>query len=363
MTTDYLQLQGITRTYPRRTEPAVCGITLGVAQGELLALLGPSGSGKSTVLKLIAGIEQPDTGEILLEGRSLLPVSANRRGAVLMFQKSYLFPFLSVFDNIAFGLKIQRKPPAVVRAEVARMLALVELPGTERRMPGQLSGGEQQRVALARALVVQPRLLMLDEPLSSLDPQVRQTLQEAIRRIQRELGITTLLVTHDLGEAVALADRVALLTRGRLIALDTPQRLFQRPPSRSAARFVGVTTFLSGRLEDGFLATELGPLVVDVPQGPLRPATFAIRPEHLRLLDAPAPNSLPALVVGAVYRGDSFDLEVRVGSQTLRVRQYGTSALAPGSAAHLLLPPEHLFEIEEDAESESAGAGLKPDRR
>ncbi|HEU4326519.1 MAG TPA: ABC transporter ATP-binding protein [Roseiflexaceae bacterium] len=348
MTTPYLQLQHLARTYPRRPEPAVCGITLEVGRGELLALLGPSGSGKSTVLKLIAGIEHPDAGDILLDGRSLLPVPANRRGAVLMFQKSYLFPFLSVFDNVAFGLKVQRVPAATIRAEVARMLDLVELPGIERRMPGQLSGGEQQRVALARALIVRPRLLMLDEPLSSLDPQVRQTLQEAIRRIQRELGITALLVTHDLSEAVAMADRVALLARGRLTALDTPRGLFQRPPTRAAARFVGVSAFLSGQLEGGVLATELGPLAVDAPEGVARPATFAIRPEHLRLLDAPAPNTLPVLVAGAVYRGESIDLEVRVGAQTLRVRLYGGEPPAPGAAVHLLLPPEHLFEVREE---------------
>ncbi|GAB4212157.1 MAG: ABC transporter ATP-binding protein [Roseiflexaceae bacterium] len=344
----YLDLHNLTRTYPRRAEPAVQAITLGVAQGELLALLGPSGSGKSTILKLIAGIEQPDAGDILLEGRSLLPEPANRRGAVLMFQKSYLFPFLSVFDNVAFGLKVQRVPPATIRAEVARMLELVELPGTERRMPGQLSGGEQQRIALARALVVRPRLLMLDEPLSNLDPQVRQTLQEAIRRIQRELGITMLLVTHDLSEAVAMADRVALLARGRLIALDTPRGLFQRPPTVAAARFVGVSTMLRGLLEDGMLATELGRLAVAAPLGPPRPATFAIRPEHLRLLDAPAPNALPGLVAEALYRGESIDLAVRVGGQVLRVRQYGGEVPPPGTSAYLLLPPEHLFEVQEE---------------
>lgn len=350
----YLELERISKTYPRQRAPAVSDITLEVARGELLALLGPSGSGKSTVLKLIAGLERPDAGAVRLDGRDLLALPANRRGAVLMFQKAYLFPFLSVFDNIAFGLKVQRAPRERVRAEVARMLELVELPGLERRMPGQLSGGEQQRVALARALVTRPGLLMLDEPLSSLDPQVRQTLQEAIRHIQRELGTTALLVTHDLGEAVAMADRIALLETGRLVACDEARRLFERPPNRAAARFVGVTTLLAGRLAQGCLETELGRLAVAAPPGPPRPATFAIRPERTRLLDAPAPNALPAQVVGATYRGESVDVSVRVGPRTLRVRQYGAAAPAPGAAVFLQLPPEHLFEIDHDQESQEA---------
>jgi ABC-type Fe3+/spermidine/putrescine transport system ATPase subunit len=320
-------------------------ITLDVRRGELLALLGPSGSGKSTLLKLVAGIERPDAGAARLDGRDLLALPANRRGAVLMFQKAYLFPFLNVFDNIAFGLRVQRAPRERVAAEVARILELVELPGFERRMPGQLSGGEQQRVALARALITRPRLLMLDEPLSSLDAQVRQTLQEAIRRIQRELGTTALLVTHDLGEAVAMADRVALLEAGRLVACAEARRLFERPPNRAAARFVGVTTLLEGQLADGRLATELGALAVEAPPGPPRPATFGIRPERARLLDAPGPNALPATVLGATYRGESVDVSLRVGPQTLRVRLFGGDARPPGAEVYLQLPREHLFEV------------------
>lgn len=213
-----IDVNNLTKHYPRQPAPAICDVSMTVEPGELLALLGPSGSGKSTILKLISGIEQPDQGDICLDGHSILHVSANRRGALMMFQKAYLFPFMSVSDNIAFGLKVKRVGRKTIQIKVAHMLELVELPGIERKYPHQLSGGEQQRVALARALITQPRVLLLDEPLSSLDTAVRLTLQEAIRRIQRDLGITAVLVTHDLSEAIAMSDRTALLLGGTVAA-------------------------------------------------------------------------------------------------------------------------------------------------
>jgi ABC-type Fe3+/spermidine/putrescine transport system ATPase subunit len=343
-----IELDELTRHYPRRPAPAVHELSLAVAAGELLALLGPSGGGKSTVLKLITGIEPPDRGDIRIDGRSVLGVPAHKRGAVLMFQKAYLFPFLSVGDNIGFGLKVQGARRPTIRAEVVRMLDLVELPGIERRWPAQLSGGEQQRVALARSLITRPKLLMLDEPLSSLDTAVRQTLQAAIRRIQRELGITTLLVTHDLGEAIALSDRTALLLDGRLAACDRPDRLFLRPPTVAAARFVGVTTFLRGELAGDRLATALGALEVAPAQGPPRRATFAIRPEHTRLLAAPGPNTLPARVADLQYRGEYTEYELAVQGGSLRARLYGPPGRHErGDQVYAELPCEQLFEVGE----------------
>jgi putative spermidine/putrescine transport system ATP-binding protein len=346
-----IALDRLTKRYPRQPAPVLHHLSLTVAHGELLALLGPSGSGKSTILKLIAGIDRPDAGDIRFDGRPVLSVPANRRGAVLMFQKAYLFPFATVADNIGFGLKVRGERKATIRAEVARMLDLVELPGMERRYPAQLSGGEQQRVALARALVIQPRVLLLDEPLSSLDPAVRQTLQDIICRIQRETKITTLLVTHDLHEAIAMSDRTALLLRGTIAACDTPDRLFQRPPGYEAARFVGISNFFEGQVEDHHLHTPLGALAIHTSNGagPPRPARFAIRPEHVRLLREPLPHTLPGTVEAVVYRGEFTDYRVALGPQTIHTRLYQPYPTHQrGDPVHVLFPSEHLFEIPEE---------------
>jgi putative spermidine/putrescine transport system ATP-binding protein len=345
-----LELEHLSKTYPRQPIPALRDVSLEVADGELVALLGPSGSGKSTILKLIAGIEQPDHGTIRLQGRDLAPVAANRRGAVLMFQKAYLFPFLNVADNIAFGLNVRGEARRHIDAEVERMLELIGLPGIRKRFPAQLSGGEQQRVALARALVTRPNILLLDEPLSSLDTAVRLGLQEAIRQIQRELGITTLLVTHDLSEAVAMSDRTALLLDGKIVACTVPHQLFQRPPTRAAAEFMGITTFLRGHFAGGQLATPLGKFAVAGVNGAAREATFAIRPEHTRVVKTATPNTLHGNIQDVLYKGEFSEVRVRVRDATIRARLYDSAAqTARGDAVMLEFPAEHLFEIFEEA--------------
>jgi ABC-type Fe3+/spermidine/putrescine transport system ATPase subunit len=346
-----IALSHLTKSYPRQATPALADVSLAAEPGTLLALLGASGSGKSTLLKLIAGVEAPDSGEITFDGRSILRVPAHRRGAVLMFQKAYLFPFLSVAENIAFGLRVQGASRATIQAEVRRMLALVELPGIEHKRPAQLSGGEQQRVALARALVTRPRVLLLDEPFSSLDPTVRQTLQEAVRRIQGELGITTLLVTHDRGEALAMADRVALLERGEVLACDTPRRLFERPPTCRAARLMGITTFLRGELAGGWLQSSLGALAVCGPSPREGRATYAIRPERIRLRCLPGPNALPARILAQTFRGELSEYVLQVGDATLRVQAFQPVAIPAGGALFVELPPEHLFPVCDDEAS------------
>ncbi len=326
--------------------PVLTAITLQVAAGELLALLGPSGSGKSTLLKLIAGLERPDSGDICFDGTSVLALPAERREAVLMFQSAYLFPFLTVAENIAFGLRARRTPQAKIRAEVQRMLELVELPGIEKRYPHQLSGGQQQRVALARALVIQPRVLLLDEPLSNLDPAIRATLQSVIRRIQREFKITTLLVTHDLSEAIGLSDRTAILLDGRIVACAAPEQLFQRPPNRTAAEFVGVGAIISGTLAGDQLQTAHGPLTVAVRSPAARPLTCAIRPEHLYLSTAAQPNSLPVQVHERIFRGEYVEYTLAAGADQWRAKVFQeTERYVPGATVFAVLPPEHLFEL------------------
>lgn len=302
----------------------------------MVALLGPSGAGKSTLLKLITGIERPDRGDICLDGASVLGIPPNRRGAVFMFQKSYLFPFLNVADNIGFGLKIQGTSSTAIREEVKRMLDLIGLPGIEKRRPGQLSGGEQQRVALARALVTNPRLLLLDEPLSSLDTSVRLSLQEAIRTIQRELGITTIFVTHDLTEAMAMSDRMALLLNGEIIALDKPEVLFHRPPNRRTAEFMGISTFLGGDQ-------------VEVPgqAGDSSEKMFAIRPEQIRVQREQCSNSMQGTVCDCIFRGEYVEYQVQTAAMIIRARMLMPAPMFPhGERVYVKFPVEHLFKVQ-----------------
>lgn len=344
-----VNLISLTKQYPNQPAPVIQDFSINVHSGEMVGLLGPSGSGKSTLLKLIAGIERPNAGEIQFDGRSILNLPPNKRGAIFMFQKAYLFPFLNVTENIGFGLKVQGASGENIKKEVSKMLDLIGLPGIELRKPGQLSGGEQQRVALARALVTRPKLLLLDEPLSSLDSEVRLNLQEAIRNIQRELGITTILVTHDLGEAMAMSDRLALLDKGRVIAVDKPELLFHRPPNLAAAQFMGVSTILEGTRRDGELETSLGTLKIDCQGKELAcPATYAIRPEHIRIQKKRGPNTLAGRVLDCVFRGEHIEYLITVGGFTVRARMPMPAPMfLHGKEVFVHLPKERLFEIED----------------
>jgi ABC-type Fe3+/spermidine/putrescine transport system ATPase subunit len=330
-----VNLISLQKTYRGQSAAVLKDFSLSVNDGEMVALLGPSGSGKSTLLKLITGIERPDAGDIQFDGVSILNIPPSKRGAVFMFQKSYLFPFLSVAENIGFGLKVQGVSKEIIQSEVARMLDLIGLPGTERRKPAQLSGGEQQRVALARALVTKPKLLLLDEPLSSLDTEVRMNLQEAIRAIQRELGITTILVTHDLGEAMAMSYRMALLLNGEIVALDKPENLYHRPPSLLAAKFMGVSTFLNGE-------QAWGPDEADSSSGKL----FAIRPEHIRIQKETSKNSMQGVVSDCIFRGEYVEYQVAVNEMTVRAQMPMPAPMFPhGERVHVHFPSEYLFEV------------------
>jgi putative spermidine/putrescine transport system ATP-binding protein len=342
-----VNLISLNKTYHGQPAPVLKDFSLAVENGELVALLGPSGSGKSTLLKLITGIERPDSGDIQFDGASILNIPPNKREAVFMFQKSYLFPFLNVADNIGFGLKVKGIPAEKIRAKITRMLHLIGLPGIEKRKPAQLSGGEQQRVALARALVTHPKLLLLDEPLSSLDTAVRMNLQEAIRSIQRELGITTILVTHDLGEAMAMSDRLALLLNGEIVAFDRPENLFHRPPSMSAAQFMGVSTFFTGRQANGNLETAHGRLQIGCDGIKPSQATYAIRPEHIRIQIKCNENSLPGKVIECVFRGEYIEYQVNVSDRQVRARMpMPAQMFQNNSDVFVQFPAEHLFEVQ-----------------
>ena len=239
-----LELQGLTKRFGEFT--AVDSMNLKAAEGEMIALLGGSGCGKTTTLRMIAGFTEPTAGQILVDGKNVSTIPPYRRNIGIFFQNYALFPHMTVFENVAFGLKLQKLPKNEIRERVEHMLALVKLTGMDKRYPRQLSGGQQQRVALARALVTRPSILLLDEPLSNLDAKLRVEMQVEIKRIQKELGITTIIVTHDHEEAVSLADRVIVMNAGHILQIGKPQEVFDRPASPFIADFMGFSTFLHG---------------------------------------------------------------------------------------------------------------------
>ncbi|MDP8974279.1 MAG: ABC transporter ATP-binding protein, partial [Actinomycetota bacterium] len=227
-----LRLEDLSHRYPRTGEPALSGLSLAVEPGELVAFLGPSGCGKTTALKVIAGLLRPTSGDVLVDGRSVLDVPPEKRGAAMVFQKPLLFPHMSVEANVGFGLRMRNFSRGQIGRRVEAALRQVRMEGFADRRPGELSGGQQQRVALARALVTEPRLLLLDEPLSALDANLREEMRGLVKEMQREGGYTTVFVTHDQEEAVVLADRIAFLFEGRLQMYDKPQAFYDRPASR-----------------------------------------------------------------------------------------------------------------------------------
>jgi spermidine/putrescine ABC transporter ATP-binding subunit len=260
-------------------------VSLDVASGELLTILGESGSGKTTLLRLIAGFEQPDSGEIYMAGERLDRLPPYRRRVNTVFQHYALFPHLSVFENVAYGLRVRKVERAEIPKRVEQALALVKMTEFARRAPSQLSGGQQQRIALARALVNQPKLLLLDEPLSALDANLRRQMQLELKSLQREVGISFVFVTHDQEEAMALSDRIALLRSGQLEQVATPREIYNRPATAYAARFIGQTNLLRGLIENGLAQCGTLQWHCAAPDGP---ATFSVRPENIRLGDAAA---------------------------------------------------------------------------
>ena len=294
-------------------------VSLAVKRGEFMTLLGPSGCGKTTLLNLAAGFFGPDGGEILIDGERVNDVPTYQREIGMMFQNYALFPHMTVAANVGYGLKARHIDKHEIGRRVGEVLALVKLTGMEERKPRQLSGGQQQRVALARALVINPTVLLLDEPFSALDKNLRGAMQVELREIQRKLGVTTIFVTHDQSEALSLSDRLAVMSEGHIRQLGTPAEIYRRPCDRFVASFVGDANVMRGRLErfDGAqVSVALGAVRASVPSGSLQgvavsaPVDLYVRPEHLVLTDADGPCARRGTIVGQVYQGGHVDLFV-----------------------------------------------------
>jgi putative spermidine/putrescine transport system ATP-binding protein len=275
-----LSISGVTKLFPGGTAPAVSDVTLEVGDGELVCLLGPSGSGKSTVLRMAGGFETPTVGTISIDGEDVTRLPPERRPTGMVFQSHALWTHMNVFRNVAFGLKLRRLPSAEIRERVEAVLALVGLTGYGNRHVSQLSGGQQQRVALARSLVLEPKILLLDEPFASLDQHLRERLREEVRDIQQRLGITTLFVTHGQDEALAMADRIVVMREGRTEQVGAPDVIYRDPATPFVAGFIGTMNLIDGVVEKGRFVR--AGLAVDTPV-PDGPATLAIRPEALAL--------------------------------------------------------------------------------
>jgi len=290
---------------------AVDNVSLTVDAGEFATILGPSGSGKTTMLSLLAGIMLPSSGSIVVGDRDVTELPAARRNVGLVFQSYALFPHMSVFENVAFPLRIRRVPSRELRQRVEETLALVRLDGYGERKPHELSGGQQQRVALARAIVFKPDILLLDEPLAALDRKLREEVRTEIHRLQRRLGITTIMVTHDQEEALSMSDRVVVVDRGRVRQIDTPDAAYHRPRSRFVAGFLGVANFLEGRIDrsDGAPSIRLasGEAMPCDPQAEAtaEPVCGLIRPEDVKLVNGSGGGMLSGTVREAVFLGES----------------------------------------------------------
>jgi spermidine/putrescine ABC transporter ATP-binding subunit len=308
-----LAIDRVTKNFGRIA--AVDDVSLAIRENEFFALLGPSGCGKTTLLRMLAGFEMPSGGKILLDGKDISAVPPNRRPVNLMFQSYALFPHMSVRANISYGLEMERLPTEKIRARVDEIMATTQLSQLADRKPEQLSGGQKQRVALARALVKRPRLLLLDEPLGALDKKLRGAMQMELKRLQHEVGITFVVVTHDQEEALVMADRMAVLKDGRLLQCDTPHEIYERPADRFVADFIGVMNFCEGRAGNGGVTACDGTMLRGrVPEGMAVDdrAVVAVRPERVTLFPAAnIANRVAGTVEALAYHGLDLQLHIR----------------------------------------------------
>jgi spermidine/putrescine transport system ATP-binding protein len=349
-----LSVQGLRRTFG--TVEAVSDVSFDVRPGEFLTLLGPSGCGKTTLLRLIAGFDAPDAGRILISGRDVGGLPPHERPVNTVFQHYALFPHRSVAGNVAFGLEMGRRPPAEIRERVDRALELVRLSGLQERRIDQLSGGERQRVALARAMVLEPEVLLLDEPMSALDLKLRKEMQVEVKNLQARLGITFVFVTHDQDEALVMSDRIAVMNRGRIEQLAAPEELYERPRTRFVAEFLAVKNVLRARVVSvaaGAARLRIGERLElgadgDAALAPGQEVWVGVRPERIALTTNGA-GGFDGVIEDEIYLGDRTDWRVRVGDVVLTVAEHAETAAARrvGDAVRLSIAPRALLPLAE----------------
>lgn len=335
----YLSVRNATKTFGTFT--ALDDVSIEIEQGEFVCLLGPSGCGKTTLLRLIAGLSDLNGGEILLEGAPLSSLPARKRGFGIVFQSYSLFPNMTVAENIGYGLKIRNTSTAKIANRVHDLLDLVKLPDVANMFPGQLSGGQQQRIALARAIAVDPRVLLLDEPLSALDAKVRAELRSEIRHVQRTLGIPTLMVTHDQEEALALADKIICMNHGVVVQAGTPEDLYHRPATRFVANFMGISNLIKTEV----VRAELPQLMAKRPQGADASYIACIRPEQIGLITAPDGRST---VRNISFLGNLRRLEIDSPVGPMIVETHGGNPCREGDRVSLTIPPDACVWVSDD---------------
>ncbi len=347
----FLQLDNLTKRFDDFT--AVDNLSLDIEQGEFVSLLGPSGCGKTTTLQMIAGLHVPSEGRILLDGRDITELPPNRRGLGIVFQSYALFPHMTAYDNVSFGLEMRKIPTTERKERIHRALDQVKLTRFAERFPKELSGGQRQRVALARALVIQPPILLLDEPLSNLDAKLREEMQLELRLLQQTIGVTTILVTHDQSEALSMSDRVVVMNAGRAVQTDTPFTMYETPADAFVSGFVGKTNLFRGRVAAtaGGGAVEVNGVTIAARiEGLTEGAavSVSIRPEKIEIAAAGAENALAANVDAAVFHGSQwlYKLTSPLGDLIVTQPNSGTEPFARGAAVGLTWPPGALRVME-----------------
>ena len=344
-----LKISNLNKSFPGMDRPAVNDVSLDIKTGGLIAFLGPSGCGKTTILKLITGLLPPDSGDIILDNASMLPIATENRGVVMVFQDYLLFPYMNVNENVGFALKMKGVDKEKIDEKVKDMLELVKLPDIGNRKPKQLSGGQQQRVALARALISKPKLLLLDEPLSNLDAHLRDEMRELIVTIQQKLNVTTVFVTHDQEEAVLLADKIALIFDGELQSYASPKEYYEFPINEGVARFFGGVNFLKSTINNSHIETEIGPISYNQKNKNdlLDNHLLTIRPENIEISKTNTfkQNYFLGIVTSIIFSGTNTRYKIKIKDTVLEcsVQSVGKKEISENDEVFVHLPEEKIW--------------------
>ncbi len=347
-----LDLVNIEKHYPGNPTPSVKNFNLHVNPGEMVAFLGPSGCGKTTTLKMIAGLEDPTSGDILFNDESIVSTLPEKREISMVFQKPLLFPHMSVFDNVAFGLKMRKVPKDEIQSRVTKMLEFVRLGGYEKRRVTQISGGQEQRISLARGLVIDPRLLLLDEPLSALDAALRIEMRELILSIQRNLGVTSIFVTHDQEEAVMLADKIALMFDGCLQQYDVPEAFYSRPRTKRVAEFFGCNNFIKATQKGKKVESKYGTFTLEHLEERNGEVYIVVRNEGLEVSDAP--GSMKGVVKSRIFMGTNVRYIVQMADEESSLFHVAADPASPfkeGDTISLSLIEESLWTVPQNEDN------------